>query len=112
MNNFNEEKRKFLRTKVKRLSSIVKHQGAYKLIEEGEIPTPILINVKDISTGGIRFISEYELMKGAFIDLTIPNIETLNSAIVKCEVIRSLFDGAKYYDIGLRFRPPNTDYLK
>ena len=82
------------------------------MIEEGEIPTPILINVKDISTGGIRFISEYELMKGAFIDLTIPDIETLDSAIVKCEVIRSLFDDEKSYDIGLRFMPPNTDYLK
>ena len=112
MNDFNEEKRKFLRTKVKRLSSIVKHEGVYKLIEEGEIPTPILINVKDISTGGIRFISEYELMKGAFIDLTIPGIETLDSAIVKCEVIRSFFDDDKSYDIGLRFKPPNTDYLK
>ena len=73
------------------------------MIEEGEIPTPILINVKDISTGGIRFISEYELMKGTFIDLTIPGIETLDSAIVKCEVIRSLSDGANYHDIGLRF---------
>ena len=113
LNDFNEEKRKFLRTKVKRLSSIVKHQGAYKLIEEGEIPTPILINVKDISTGGLRILSEYELMKGAFIGLTIPNIETLDSAILKCEVTRSLFDNGIYtYDIGLRFRPPNTGYLK
>ena len=82
------------------------------MIEEGEIPTPVLINVKDISTGGLRIISEYELLKGSFIDLTIPGIETLNRAIVKCEVIRSLFDGTNYYDIGLRFRPPNTGYLK
>ena len=111
MNYVNKEKREFLRTKVKRLASIVKHEGVYKLIEEGEIPTPILINVKDISTGGIRFISEYELMKGAFIDLTIPDIETLDSAIVKCKVMRSLFDDDTY-DIGLRFIPPNTDYLK
>ena len=51
-------------------------------------------------------------MKGLFIDLTIADIETLNSAVVKCEVTRSLFDGAKSYDIGLRFRPPNTGYLK
>ena len=39
-----------------------------------------LINVKDISTGGLRIISEYELLKGSFIDLTIPGIETLGSA--------------------------------
>ena len=36
----------------------------------------------------------------------------IDSAIVKCEVIRSLFDGANYYDIGLQFIPPNTGYLK
>ena len=83
------------------------------MIEEDKIPTPIPINVKDISTGGLRIVSEYELMKGAFIDLTIPDIETLDSAIVKCEVMRSLFDDGNYtYDIGLRFIPPNTDYLK
>ena len=112
MNDVNKEKREFIRTKVRRLTSIVKHEGAYKLIEEDEISTPTLINVKDISTGGLRIISEYELLKGSFIDLTIPDIETLDSAIVKCEVIRSLFDGANYHDIGLRFRPPNTGYLK
>ena len=112
MNDINKEKREFIRTKVRRLTSIVKHEGAYKLIEEDEISTPTPINVKDISTGGIRFISEYELMKGTFIDLTIPGIETLDSAIVKCEVIRSFFDDDKSYDIGLRFKPPNTDYLK
>ena len=112
MNDVNKEKREFLRTKVKQLTSIVKHEGVYKLIEEGRISTPTLINVKDISTGGLRIISEYELLKGLFIDLTIPGIETLDSAIVKCEVIRSFFDDDKSYDIGLRFKPPNTDYLK
>ena len=108
-----KKKREFLRTKVKRLTSIVKHEGVYKLIEEGEISTPTLINVKDISTGGLRIFSEYELMKGTFINLTIPNIETLDSAIVKCEVTRSLFDDDNLSNgIGLRFIPPNTDYLK
>ena len=112
MNDINKEKREFIRTKVRRLTSIVKHEGAYELIDEDEISTPTPINVKDISTGGLRIISKYELMKGAFVDLTIPDIETLDSAIVKCEVIRSLFDGANYYDIGLQFIPPNTGYLK
>lgn len=112
MNDVNKKKREFIRTKVRRLTSIVKHEGAYKLIEQDETSTPTPINVKDISTGGLRIISEYELLKGSFIDLTIPDIETLDSAIVKCEVIRSLFDGANYYDIGLQFIPPNTGYLK
>ena len=113
MNDVNKEKREFLRTKVKRLTSLVKHEGVYKLIEEDKISTPIPTNVKDISTGGLRILSEYELMKGAFIDLTISDIETLDSAIVKCEVMRSLFDDGNYtYDIGLRFIQPNIDYLK
>ena len=113
MNAVKKEKREFLRTKVKRLTSIVKHEGVYKLIEEDKISTPIRTNVKDISTGGLRIISKYELMKGAFVDLTIPDIEMLDSAVVKCEIIRSLFDGDNYtYDIGLRFKPPNTGYLK
>ena len=113
MNDANKEKREFIRTKVRRLRSIVKHEGAYKLIEEDEIPTPAPTNVNDISTGGLRIISEYELMKGAFIDLTIPGIETLYSTVVKCEVIRSLFDGDNHtYELGLRFKPPNTGYLK
>ena len=108
-----KEKREFIRTKVRRLTSIVKHESAYKSIKEDEISTPTPINVKDISTGGLRIISEYELLKGSFIDLTIPDIETLDSAIVKCEVMRSLLgDGNYTYDMGLRFIPPNTDYLK
>ena len=111
MNDVNKEKREFLRTKVKRLTSIVQHEGVYKLIEEDKVSTPTLINVKDISTGGLRIFSEYELIKGTFINLTTPNVEMLDSAIVKCKVIRSLFDNDTY-DIGLRFRPPNTYYLK
>ena len=112
MSDVNKEEREFVRTRVKQLTSIVKHEGAYELIEGDEISTPTLINVKDISTGGLRIISEYELLNGSFIDLTIPDIETLDSAKVKCEVIHSLSDGANYHDIGLRFRPPNTYYLK
>ena len=113
MNYVNKEKREFLRTKVRRLTSIVKHEGAYKLIEEDVISTLAPTSVKNISTGGLRIISENELMKGAFIDLTIPGIEMLDSHIVKCEVTRSLFDDDNLsYEIGLRFIPPNTDYLK
>ena len=113
MYDVNKEKREFIRAKVRRLTSIVKHEGAYKLIEGDEISTPTQINVKDISTGGLRIISGNELMKGSFLDLTIPVIEALDSAVVKCEVIPSLFDSYNHtYDIGLRFKPPNTGYLK
>jgi len=113
MNDIKKDKREFVRIGVKQLTSIIKHEGAYKLIEEVEISTPTLINVKDISTGGLRILSEYELMNGASVRLTIPDINTLDSAIVECEVVRSLLDDDNHtYDIGLRFRPPNTDYLK
>ena len=113
MNDVNKEKREFIRTEVRRLISIVMYEGVYKLIAEDEISTPTPTNIKDISTGGLRIISKYELMEGAFVDLTIPDIEMLDSAIVKCEVMRSLFDDGNYtYDIGLRFIQPNTDYLK
>ena len=113
MGSIKENKRKFIRVQVHRLTSIVKNQGKYELLEETSKTDLALIDVKDISTGGLRIVSEYELMKGAFIDLTIPDIETLDSTTVKCEVIRSLFDDGNYtYDIGLRFIPPNTDYLK
>ena len=75
MNDVNKEKRELIRTKVRRLTSNVKHEGAYKLIEEDEIYTPTPINVKYISTLSLRIISEYELLKGSFIDLKIPDTE-------------------------------------
>ncbi len=113
MYDINKEKRAFIRAEVRRLTSIVKHDRDYKLIEGDEMSTPTQINVKDISTGGLRIISGNELMKGSFLDLTIPVIETLDSAVVKSEVIRSLFESYNHaYDIGLRFKPPNTGYLK
>ena len=113
MNDIKKEKREFIRTKVRRLTSIIMNEGVYTLIEEDKVSTPILINVKDISTGGLRIVSEYQLMKGEFIDLTVPGIETLDSAIVKGEVMRSFIDDDNHtYDIGLRFIPPNSDYLK
>ena len=72
-----------------------------------------LIDVKDISTGGIRIESKYELMKGASLELTIPKLKTLDSTVLKCEVTRVQYvDGSGEYMIGLKFIPPNTDYLK
>ena len=58
MNDVNKEKREFLRTKVNWLTSIVKYERVYKLIEKDKISTPIPTNVKDISTGGLRIVSE------------------------------------------------------
>ena len=107
------EKRRFIRTKLRRLTSIVKHQGMYELLLEQQQQNLTLIDVKDISTGGIRIESKYELMKGASLELTIPKLKTIDSTVLKCEVTRVEYvDGSGEYVIGLKFIPPNTDYLK
>ena len=110
----NKEKREFIRVGVKRLTSIIKnHGGGFELIEESSESTPTLINVKDISVGGLRIESKLEIKKGLFLELAIPKIKTLNASVVKCEVTRSQFqDGEHHHDIGLRFRPANTKYLQ
>ena len=107
------EKRRFIRTKLRRLTSIVKHQGMYELLLEQQKKNLTLIDVKDISTGGIRIESKYELMKGASLELTIPKLKTIDSTVLKCEVTRVEYvDGNSKYVSGLKFIPPNTDYLK
>ena len=113
MSALKKEKRKFIRVQVRQLASIVKHQGKYELLEETPKTDLALIDVKDISTGGLRIESEEEFIKGTSFELTIPKIKKLDRAIVKCEVTRSEFNDGNYiYDVGLRFIPANTDYLK
>ena len=108
-----KEKRKFLRVGVKRLTSIIKTHGGFELIEESLQAITTLANVQDISVGGLRLESRLEIKKGIFLELSIPKIQTLNASVVKCEVTRSQYqDGGYYHDIGLRFRPPNTEYLR
>ena len=52
-------------------------------------------------------------MKGTSLELTIPKLKTLDSTVLKCEVTRVQYvDGTGEYMVGLRFIPPNTDYLK
>ena len=113
MANKKKEKRKFIRVQVRRLTSIVKQQGKYELLEETLNKDLTLLDIKDISTGGLRIESEDEIIKGTSFELTIPKIKKLDKAIVKCEVTRSEFNDGNYvYDVGLRFIPANTDYLK
>ena len=109
-----EKKRKFVRTELRLLASMVKTpMGDYKLLLEQQKKNPTPIDVKDISTGGIRIESKYELMKGASLELTIPKLKTIDSTVLKCEVTRVEYvDGNSEYVIGLKFIPPNTDYLK
>ena len=62
------------------------------MLEETPKTDLTLINVKDISTGGLRIESEDEFIKGTSFELTIPKIKKLDRAIVKCEVTRSEFN--------------------
>ena len=48
-----EERRKFFRVKLRKLTSLVIHEGAYEFIEEDAKSTSAKIDVKDISTGGL-----------------------------------------------------------
>ena len=109
-----EKKRRFVRTELRLLASMVKTpMGDYKVLLEQQKKNPTLIDIKDISTGGLRIASKYELMKGASLELTIPKLKTLDSTVLKCEVTRVQYvEGSGEYTIGLRFIPPNTDYLK
>jgi len=108
-----EERRKFFRVKLRKLTSVVIQEGAYELIEEAEKSTSDMIYVEDISTGGLSLKSKCEFPQGTSLELTMPKIKTLDSAVVKCEVTRSEFNDGNYiYDVDLRFIPANTDYLK
>ena len=109
-----EKKRRFVRTELRLLASMVKtSMGDYKLLLEQQKKNLALIDIKDISTGGLRIESKFELMKGASLELTIPKLKMLDSTVLKCEVTRVQYvDASGEYVIGLRFIPPNTDYLK
>ena len=109
-----EKKRRFVRTELRLLASMVKTpMGDYKVVLEQQKKNPTLIDIKDISTGGLRIASKFELMKGTSLELTIPKLKTIDSTVLKCEVTRVEYvDGSGEYVIGLKFIPPNTDYLK
>jgi len=76
-----EERREFFRVKLRKLTSVVIQDGAYELIEEAATSTSAKIDVKDISTGGLSLKSKYEFPKDAFLELTMPKIKTLDSAV-------------------------------
>ena len=96
------------------MTSIIKSTGGhYELIKESSKSTSTLINVKDISVGGLRIESKLEVKKGLLLELAMPKIKTLDATVVTCEVTRSKFqDGQYFHDIGLRFKPANTEYLQ
>ena len=84
-----EKKRRFVRTELRLLASMVKTpMGDYKVVLEQQKKNPTLIDIKDISTGGLRIASKFELIKGTSLELTIPKLKTIDSTVLKCEVMR------------------------
>ena len=109
------EQREFFRVSVGRLNSVIRNRsGAFEVVEKSIKPLDTFIELKDVSTGGLRIESvKEEFKKGTSCEIVLPKIKDLGGKKLKCEVSRATFIEANYiHDIGLRFVPPNTDYLK
>ena len=109
------ENREFFRVSVGRLNSVIRNaSGAFEVVEKSIKPLDTFIEIKDVSTGGLRIESaKEEFKKGTTCEIVLPKIKDLDGKKLKCEVSRASFIEANWvHDIGLRFVPPNTDYLK
>lgn len=110
-----KEKRKFFRVKVNQITSIVRvDDGSYELVRQSDKVLKKQIDIKDISTGGLRIQSvKEEFLKGTSCYILLPKLKDLDGKKLKCEVTRVVYsDGDYAHDVGLRFIPPNTEYLK
>ncbi len=108
-------KREYFRVSVGRLNSVVKNEaGDFEVVEKSIKPLDAPIELKDVSTGGLRIESAKEqFKKGTSCEIVLPKIKDLDGKKLKCEVTRATFIETNWvHDIGLRFVPPNTDYLK
>jgi len=113
-------KRKYFRVSVGRLASLVKNSGGtFEVVDKSIKPLDTYINIKDVSVGGLCMSSgmsesaQEEFKKGTSCEIVLPKVKDLDGKKLKCEVTRAKFIEANYFhDVGLRFVPPNTDYLK
>ena len=108
------ENREFFRVSLGRLTSVIRNGGTFEVVEKSIKPLDTFIELQDVSTGGLRIESAKEqFKKGTPCEIVLPKIKDLDGKKLKCEVSRATFIEANYiHDIGLRFVPPNTDYLK
>ena len=109
------EKRAFFRVSIDRLTSIIKNSdGNYEVVDKSTKPLDTHINIKDVSVGGLRIESAKEkFKKGTSCEIVLPKVKDLDGKKLKCEVTRAKFVEANYFhDVGLKFIPANTDYLK
>ena len=109
------DKREYFRVSVKRLTSVIKNsEGNFEVVDKSIKPLATFINLKDVSTGGLRIESaKEEFKKGTSCEIVLPKVKDLDGKKLKCEVTRSMFiESTSFYDVGLKFTPANTDYLK
>ena len=114
------EKREYFRVSVGRLTSVIKNsEGTFEVVEKSIKPLDIYINIKDVSVGGLRMSSgmsesaQEEFKKGTSCEIVLPKVKDLDSKKLKCEVTRAKFIKSIWvHDIGFKFMPANTDYLK
>ena len=123
--NINKEQRTSLRVGIKQLTSIIKKGHGHELIK-GENKTDVVtIRIVDLSTGGLCIETKKTLKLGMNLELEMPKIIHLQTNLIACEVTRSIFredpryyintgtaQDKSYYEIGLKFKAPNTNYLK
>ena len=108
-------KREYFRVSVGRLNSVIRDSdGTFVVVDKSTKPLDTLISIKDVSVGGLRIESSKEqFKKGTSCEIVLPKVKDLDGKKLKCEVSRVEFIEANYVnDIGLKFIPPNTDYLK
>ena len=109
------QNRAHFRVSVDRLTSVIKNNdGNYEVVEKSAKPLDTYINIVDVSVGGLRIESSKEkFKKGTSCEIVLPKLKDLDGKKLKCEVTRSIFiESTSFYDVGLKFTPPNTDYLK
>ena len=109
------QNRAHFRVSVDRLTSVIKNSdGNYEVVDKSAKPLDTHINIKDVSVGGLRIESaKEEFKKGTSCEIVLPKVKDLDGKKLKCEVTRSMFiESTSFYDVGLKFTPANTDYLK
>ena len=109
------QNRAHFRVSVDRLTSVIKNSdGNYEVVDKSAKPLDTHINIKDVSVGGLRIESSKEqFKKGTSCEIVLPKVKDLDGKKLKCEVTRSMFiESTAFYDVGLKFTPANTDYLK
>jgi len=109
------QNRAHFRVSIDRLTSVIKNSdGNYEVVDKSTKPLDTYINIKDVSVGGLRIESaKEEFKKGTSCEIVLPKVKDLDGKKLKCEVTRAKFIEANYFhDVGLKFIPANTDYLK